>query len=207
MLFCEVLADPLAFGHVQTQHGFLLHALLGRKELLLSEPVAAEHGVDELEVREFFEHAAEQLAAHGRGLVHDATELTAQIRPLDDGLIVDRQRGVMNHDRDVHVVQNLQIGFEGLIIEIDLTVMAGQLHADHSELLQTALELVEVLLAAPGRENGVRKETAVRTPAHVGGLVVDEFAGIKPEPLLPDRDAKQSDVDAGVVHRLELGLE
>ena len=76
----------------------------GVMQLLIGEPVAAEHGVDELEVGELVEHAAEQLAADGGHLVHDAAHLAAQIGPIDDGLIPDRQRGVMDHDRYLHVV-------------------------------------------------------------------------------------------------------
>ena len=58
-----------------------------------------------------------------------------------------------------------------------------------------------------GGRHGVGVETAVRALAHVGGFVVDDLAGVELEPLLPHRHAQEGDVDAGVVHGLELGLE
>ena len=69
------------------------------------------------------------------------------------------------------------------------------------------MQLVDVLLAAPGGNAGVGIKTAVGTLAHIGGVVVDDLAGVQTQPLLPHGHAQHADVHAGVVHGLQLGLQ
>jgi len=113
----------------------------------------------------------------------------------------------MHHHRDVHVVQHLEVGLEGLVVKVEPAVVTGQLHTHHAQFLHAALELVQVLLAPPGGQHGVGEQTPVRALAHVGGLVVHQLAGVQMQPLLPHRHAQKTDVHAGIVHGLQFGLQ
>jgi hypothetical protein len=85
--------------------------------------------------------------------------------------------------------------------------MAGHLNANHSKLIQAALELIKVLFAAPWRKAGGPIKTAAGTLAHICRVVIHGLASLKTQPLLPNRYPKDSLVDAGVVHRLDLCIK
>ena len=114
----------------------------------------------------------------------------------------------MVHDgRDLHVVQDLHVGLEQLVVEEAIAIATSELHADHTEVLDAVLELVDVFLAAERRKNGVGNEAAFGAFAHFGGLLVHDLAHVEGQPLLPHRHAQHRDVDAGLVHGLDLGFE
>ena len=192
----------------QTVHGLLLLGRLVRcEDLLQAEPVAAEHGVDELEVRELVEHAGVDLAADSCCLGMDAAELTTQNRVIIEVLEGVLAGGVVHDGRNLHVVQDLHVGLEQLVVEEAIAIAASELHADHAEVLDAVLELVDVFLAAERRKNGVGNEAAFGALAHLGGLLVHDLAHVEGQPFLPHRHAQHRDVDASLVHCLDLGLE
>ncbi len=94
--------------------------------------------------------------------------------------------GVVHDDGHAELVEHLEVGVERLVVEVELAVVAGELHADDAELLHAALELVDALLVAPRRHARGREEPSARAGDDVGGVVVDGLARLERQPLLPD---------------------
>ena len=203
----KIALDAVSLCRIETSQYLILFRLMRCRELLACEPVAAEHRMDEFQVREFFEHTAEKLPAKGRRLIDYTTKFPAQIRELIDGLPVDRQWSMMHDDRDLQIIQHLQIRLESRIIQIELPIMTGQLHTDHAKLFEAALQLIEIFLAAPGRQDRVGVQAAVGTPAHIRRIIIDDLAGVEPQPFLPHRHAQESGIYTGIIHGPELGLQ
>ena len=137
----------------------------------------------------------------------DAAELTTQNRVIIEVLEGVLAGGVVHNSRNLHVVQDLHVGLEQLVVEEAIAIAASELHADHAEVLDAVLELVDVFLAAERRENGVGNEAAFGALAHLGGLLVHDLAHVEGQPFLPHRHAQHRDVDASLVHCLDFGLE
>ena len=177
------------------------------QQLLQCEPVAAEHRVDELEVRVLGEHAGIDLAAHGGRLHGNAAELAAQHRVFLEVLERVLARGVVHDRRHVQLVENLHHRVEQLVVQELVAVRAGELHAHHAELLDAALHFGDVLGTAVRGHDRVGEQAAAGLLAHLGSLVVHDLANLERQPFLPHRHAQHGHVDAGLVHGVELGLE
>lgn len=114
---------------------------------------------------------------------------------------------MVDDGRDLMVVDVLHVRLEQVVVEELVAIGAGMLDAHHAEVVHAALELVDILGATPGRHDGVGDETALGLLAHVGCLVVHDLADLERQPLLPHGHAQHGDVDADLVHGLDLGLE
>ena len=137
----------------------------------------------------------------------DAAELAAQRRVV--GEVAERVLAGRVVDGAGHllVVEHFEVGLEQLVVEELVAVAAGELHAHHAQLAQAALQLVDVLLAAPRRQHGIGVQTPLRLAAHLGGLVVHDPAHVERQPFLPHRHAQKRDVNAHLVHGAQLRLQ
>ncbi len=150
----KIALDAVSLCRIETSQYLILFRLMRCRELLACEPVAAEHRMDEFQVRELFEHAAEKLTAKGRRLIDHTPELAAQVRILQEGAThhaVDHLRVQIAHAAPAHA-EMVGRAYGGGILKIEpreadvWEVPSPALIEEHARKLRSAKSDVAGLL-------------------------------------------------------------
>ena len=115
----------------------------------------------------YFEHRALDEWAQRNILAANARELAAQHRVLLEVLERVLAGRVVHDGRHVQLVENLHHRVEQLVVQELVAVRACQLHADHAELLDAALDLGDVLQLLAGKQFEVYEHLVIAGTAAV----------------------------------------